>query len=613
MAGAGAFQIPASTHPDEARAWAGFAGAKEVNEFCASWLALQCIAIARTTSGVILIEDEPNTFIPAGIWPDETQDVSPLAVVAEKSLRERRGIVERGTEGAAWVAYPVMVRGRVASVVVIEVESIVEAELAAALRALHWGAGWLETVFLRRGADEDGRALARTRGILDLALTTGAMPSASAASISLVNALAARLDCRHVAIGAAVRGGIKVLALSHTALIDRRSRLAVALAHAMEEALDQGLTISHPAAPGAHDRITLAHRELANEAGLRSVLSFVMMAEGRPVGVITLGRDEPEPFDAASVAFCEAAADLLGTTMVLQQRLDSPLAGRIPSAVARGAGALFGRRHPTVKLAAGVIAAALACLVLIRPEYRVSAKAVLEGSVQRVAAAPYEGFIATAPHRAGDTVEAGETLATLDTREIALEALRYGRQRDQAQLRQRDALARDDRPAAAVQMAAAAEAEAQRALAEFKLERGRIAAPFRGLIVSGDFSQSLGSPVEKGKVLFEIAPLEGYRVNLQVDERDIARLRPGDRGHLLLAGLSSDPYPFVVTKIVPVATAAEGRNTFRVEAALDSADAGLRPGMEGVGKVDAGRASLLWIWTHSLIDWARLTLWEWTP
>jgi hypothetical protein len=39
----------------------------------------------------------------------------------------------------------------------------------------------------------------------------------------------------------------------------------------------------------------------------------------------------------------------------------------------------------------------------------------------------------------------------------------------------------------------------------------------------------------------------------------------------------------------------------------------LRPGMEGVGKVKAGRQSLIWIWTHSLVDWLKLSLWTWLP
>jgi hypothetical protein len=32
-----------------------------------------------------------------------------------------------------------------------------------------------------------------------------------------------------------------------------------------------------------------------------------------------------------------------------------------------------------------------------------------------------------------------------------------------------------------------------------------------------------------------------------------------------------------------------------------------------VGKIDAGSRRVIWVWTHSALDWLRLTLWSWTP
>jgi hypothetical protein len=98
---------------------------------------------------------------------------------------------------------------------------------------------------------------------------------------------------------------------------------------------------------------------------------------------------------------------------------------------------------------------------------------------------------------------------------------------------------------------------------------------------------------------------------LEVDERDIADVKTGERGQLALAGLPNDVLPFTVRQITPVATAKEGRNYFRVEARLSEPSVRLRPGMEGVGKIDIGQRKLIWIWTHSLLDWARLWAWKW--
>ncbi|MCI0653416.1 MAG: HlyD family efflux transporter periplasmic adaptor subunit [Methylococcaceae bacterium] len=144
-----------------------------------------------------------------------------------------------------------------------------------------------------------------------------------------------------------------------------------------------------------------------------------------------------------------------------------------------------------------------------------------------------------------------------------------------------------------------------------QLARTRILAPFDGIIIEGDLSQSLGSPVERGETLFKIAPLDGYRIVLTVDEREIAYIEKGQKGALVLSSLPGKLFPLVVEKITALADAEKGYNAFRVEAALPERDVALRPGMQGIGKIGVGRATILWIWTHEMIDWFRLWLWSW--
>ena len=151
------------------------------------------------------------------------------------------------------------------------------------------------------------------------------------------------------------------------------------------------------------------------------------------------------------------------------------------------------------------------------------------------------------------------------------------------------------------------------ALAEHKLDRTQLVAPLDSVIVSGDLSQLIGAPVERGKVLFELAPLGAYRVILQVDDRDIGFVSVGQRGELALAGLTDLTLPFTVKSVTSVSTPEEGRNFFRVEAQIDDSADRLRPGMEGVGKISIERRRLIWIWTRNFVNWARLTFWTWLP
>jgi len=155
------------------------------------------------------------------------------------------------------------------------------------------------------------------------------------------------------------------------------------------------------------------------------------------------------------------------------------------------------------------------------------------------------------------------------------------------------------------------QAQAQMALLAEQMGRARIKAPFAGVIVSGDLSQSLGGAVKRGEVLFEIAPLSRYRVVLEVDEAEIVHLKIGQKGEMLLTALPGEVIPLTVLQITPVTNSRDGRTYFRVEALLDRGRDELRPGMEGIAKIGTGPRLLIWIWTHRLLDWLRLAIWPW--
>jgi hypothetical protein len=80
-----------------------------------------------------------------------------------------------------------------------------------------------------------------------------------------------------------------------------------------------------------------------------------------------------------------------------------------------------------------------------------------------------------------------------------------------------------------------------------------------------------------------------------------------------MSAFPDDTIGFTVQKVTPVSTPRDGRNFFRVEAQLDSTDPRMRPGMEGVGKVDVDERRYIWIWTRSVVDSLRLMLWQWMP
>jgi RND family efflux transporter MFP subunit len=272
--------------------------------------------------------------------------------------------------------------------------------------------------------------------------------------------------------------------------------------------------------------------------------------------------------------------------------------------------AWLGPAHAARKLAAGAAALTALALALATGEHRITARGELQPSQRRALVAPFDGYVAEAPLRAGDAVQRGALLARLDDRELGLEHLRLQTQLEQLASQSRQALGERDAAQARMLAARVAEARSQLGLVEAQLERARLFAPFDGVIVRGDLSQSLGAPVSRGDVLFEVAPPVGYRVVLRVDERDVRDVAVGQRGALVLAAAPESPLDFSVAKLTPISIAEDGANYFEVEAALDRPAAHLRPGMEGVGKISVGERALVAIWTRDAWTWLRLALWR---
>jgi RND family efflux transporter MFP subunit len=274
---------------------------------------------------------------------------------------------------------------------------------------------------------------------------------------------------------------------------------------------------------------------------------------------------------------------------------------------------LFGAQYLVLKLSTALAVAVVAFFALFHAEYRVTAQSVLEGEVRRSIAAGLDGYIGSENARAGQIVHQGDVLATLDDAELNLQRLRWMATRQQHQLELDKALAGGSRADVNIDSAQVNEASAEIALLDAQLARTKIIAPFDGLITSGDLSQSVGMPVQRAQVLFEIAPLDSYRVIVRVPDNEIARVTQGATGSLVLSALPDRHFNLRVARITPIAEQTDGSNTFRVEAVLDGTSPQLRPNMEGVAKLNAGRHLLIWAWTHHLIDTVRLALWSWWP
>jgi RND family efflux transporter MFP subunit len=603
------------------QAWRQFAQQQSAEEFCGSWLLIQCHIIGGVSDGVVaLLKPGSRSFAPAAFYPAQTHERTKLAKVSERALQQGQGVVEpAATPGDPTgapryqLAYPVRVDNEIRGVVGLELDGRPEPQLQQALRELQWGSCWLE-VLLRRHADPGESERTRLKLALDVVATLLEQPGLKDSATAFTTELAARFGCDRVTLGLLQGARVKIAAVSHSPQFEHRANLMRAIERAMEEAIDQGEPVVYPPERDGPAVVARAHEALLQESEAGSAATFPLVHGERVVGALTFERAAGHRFDAPVLEVCEAVASVAGPIVELKQGNEASLPLHTGRSVKSLWQRLAGPGYPGWKLGSLAVIALAAFLALATGEFRVSADATVEGTVQRAVTAPIGGFVLEAPLRAGDTVHAGQVIGRLDDRDLRLERVKLLSQREQFIKQYREAMGNRERAQAQIVSAQIAQAEAQLELVDEQLARTTLRAPFDGVIVRGDLSQNLGSPVERGQVLFEVAPLDDYRVALQVDERDIGHVLLDQRGELTVTSRPGERIPFRVDKITSVNVAREGRNLFRVEALLEpGAGDRLRPGMEGVGKIGVDERKLVWIWTHAFVDWLRLTIWSWLP
>jgi multidrug resistance efflux pump len=549
-------------------------------------------------------------------WPDKQRDDSALSRLAQAALhtkqvvlKSRNSEVENTGEPLDAIACPLFLSGRLFGVVAIEMTNRSKSIQQSTGRQVQAGAKWLEAIIQLHGSTSKEQLV----NLVDLVATGLEHEQFRVAATEVTNELAERFSCQRVSLGFLRYNRVRVEAVSHSTRIDQHSNIVRAIRDAMSESLDQGATVVYPVESDDTVLATRFHAQLVKAQPGTVICTLPLIKNGKAVGALLLERVVDKPFTAETVEQCEQIGLLLGPVLETRRRDERPLPSKVFESLRNGCAKLFGPRHLPLKVGVALSAVLLIWLSLASATFRISSDSVLEAKICRSVVAPQQGFISAAHVRAGDLVREGDLMATLDDQELRLEQRKWQSQRAQLLKEYRKALAGFDRAEVAILHAKRTQAEAQLKLVEQQLTRATLVAPFSGLIVKGDLSQALGSPVTRGEVLYEVAPTDEYRVVLKVDDRDISLVSLEQRGQLKLSGIPDKSINITIDRLTPVSATEEGHNYFRVEAVMDSHSDLMRPGMEGIAKIEIGREKLLWIWTRRLVDWLRLFVWNRLP
>ena len=191
-----------------------------------------------------------------------------------------------------------------------------------------------------------------------------------------------------------------------------------------------------------------------------------------------------------------------------------------------------------------------------------------------------DAIVRALPFEEGRLVRKGQVLATLNDTELRAEARRAAALRDQArltyarfeQLSQEKIASPQDRDNA---RAALQVAEANVGLAQARLSKTRVLAPFSGVV--GSRLVSPGAYLRAGDAITEIARIDTVKVAFAVPERYLADLRRGAGVTVTTVAFPGKEFRGAVNVLDPILNAAT--RSARLSARIPNSQGDLRPGM----------------------------------
>ena len=589
--------------------------------FGMTWTRAQAEQMGADAQVLLLIRDDQNVLRLAGAVPSDTAPGEDLRAAATGAAETGRPVIHPAGNGRLAVAFALDLDG-IAAVGAAEIPGQPDADGPGALRLLQWGMGGVEA-FLRRAnpgnaeALETAETVAETRASTGLALflraleTPGFRDAARAAATDLAQALGAE----RVAVTRLPRmpGRARLVGLSHAAEFARASAATDGLRAAADEALDQGEALIWPPSDDAPALARHALEQLARQSGAGSAVAMPMGDPEDPWGALVA---EFATVDGAATAAPTLAlgADALAPLLDLKRMEDRWLPRRIWDAGVNGFATLFGPRALGWKFAVLVVLALIVAAATVTAPARVTADAELSADDRVLISAPFDGILAERLARSGEEVTRGQPLLLLDDRDLQLEHLRDTAALSQTRIERDTAAAAGDRASFAVLTAEMAEIEARLALTQARLEAGRMAAPFDGVITGDATDGRIGAPVARGEELMSVAPRQIRSVTLFVPDARIDRVAVGQAGLVRLAANPDRPMTFEITRITPVTETRDGANTFRVRASLTGPVLpDLTHGMQGAAKITTGRDLWVMSWGKPFVEDLRLALWSFWP
>jgi RND family efflux transporter MFP subunit len=242
---------------------------------------------------------------------------------------------------------------------------------------------------------------------------------------------------------------------------------------------------------------------------------------------------------------------------------------------------------------------------------RVDGDAVVSPVRRALVQPDVEGVVGKVFVHEGETVKRQQVLAEMEAWNLRSAVAEAQAKYESALLKMNQALASNDGTAAGVERVQADYWSADLGRARQLLERAQLRSPIDGVVATPHVETFAGRKLTQGDSFAEVVDTSRAVVDVAIDDLDAGLLKNGQKAVVKLNSYPTRTFRGDLEIVSPKASQFRDATVFFARVGVPNADAAIRSGMEGRGKVRVGWYPAGYVFFRRPALWLYAKIWYW--
>ena len=441
----------------------------------------------------------------------------------------------------------------------------------------------------------------------------GAHPTPESLAFALTNSLRNKLGCEQVSLGLIESRKARILSISGLDHVSERSSGVRCLKAAMEECYDADKPVtcqqSKKWSNAEAESNYYLHAQWRAATHGDNVASIPLRNDGIPAAVLSIRMRGEQAISPEQLEEIHAKIEPFVPALLMARKASRSVIGHALDSTRGVAKTLTHPGHVATKVLAAVVTVSALWFVFGTMNYALTVPCtVMPGSVRHVSS-PIDGILLETHVSDGDIVRAGDVLCRIDASELEQQRAELLAQITVHEREQDRAMAGNEPAAAQLALASRNLTRTQLDIVQHRIDQTFVRAPIDGIVVAGDLEKWVGGVLERGRPLFQVAPVGEWVLELTLPEADIEEVEAGLSGEFCSQARPDESQAFCIDRVRLTAESRDMENVFVAEADTQLSYDWMKPGMEGTARIEVGRRPVWWVVLHRAIDHVRMAFW----